>query len=61
MPVQSNVDDASIESDTEMNLDIEKEAQLSEMSSPEHHQLKPSLFSIDERCASSAQDTGTTS
>ena len=61
MPVQCNVDDASLESDEEMDHDIEEEPQLSQMSSPEHHQFKPSLFSIDERCTGGARVTGTTS
>lgn len=39
MPVQCDVDDPSVESDEEMDLDIEEEPQLSEMSSPEHHQF----------------------
>ena len=39
MPVQCDVDDPSVESDGEMDLDIEEEPQLSEMSSPEHHQF----------------------
>lgn len=39
MPVQCNVDDPGIQSDKEMDLDIEEEPQLSKMSSPEHHQF----------------------
>jgi len=39
MPVQCNVDDPGVQSDEEMDLDIEEEPQLLQMSSPEHHQF----------------------